>query len=194
VNSKISTALRWDPNGGAIANSMAESGAVEGEAIRWYAIRTRSRFEKKVECLLRPRGTETFLPLLKAVHRWSDRDKAIQAPLFHGYVFVRLRCTREQCLSILKTSGVLGFAGPGGRPSPIPDRDIEALQRLLKIKTPCTILPFLHQGQRVRIRGGVLDGVVGTLDSNNGKHLVVSIACIQRAVSVRIEGYEVEVA
>ena len=194
MNSKISTALLWDPNGGAIAGSTATSGAAENEDVRWYAIRTRSRFEKKVECLLRQRGTETFLPLLKTVHRWSDRDKAVQAPLFPGYVFVRLLCTHEQCLPIVKISGVLGFAGPGDQPSPIPDRDIEALQRLLETKTPCTILPFLHQGQRVRIRGGVLDGVVGTLDRSDGKHLVVSIACIQRSVSVRIEGYEVEVA
>jgi transcription antitermination factor NusG len=108
-------------------------------------------------------------------------------------LFVRLRCTRERRLSILETNGALAFAGPEFQPSPIPEHEIEALQRLLGTETPCTIRPFLHRGQRVRIRGGVLDGIIGTLDNNDGKHLVVSIACIQRAVSVRIEGYELEV-
>ena len=192
MNSKISTAQLWDPNGGAISNSTAEPGALQ--EVRWYAVRTRSRFEKRAESLLRQRGTETFLPLLKAVHRWSDRSKTIQSPLFNGYVFVRLRCTHDQRLSVLKTDGVIGFAGPADQPSPIPEHEMEALQRLLKMETPCTIRPFLHRGQRVRIRGGVLDGIVGILDNNDGKNLVVSITCIQRAVSVRIEGYELEVA
>lgn len=194
MNSKISTALLWDSNGGAIANTTASGNRDATQVSGWYALRTRSRFERKVEVALRRRGFVTFLPLLKAVHRWSDRGKTIQSPLFKGYLFLRLLCTREQRLLVLKTSGVLGFAGPDDKPSPIPDHEIEVLQRLLKTETPCTIRPFLHRGQRVRIRGGVLDGVEGILDNNDGKHLVVSITCIQRAVSVRIEGYELEVA
>jgi transcription antitermination factor NusG len=193
VSSKISTTPLWDSNGGAIAKCAAE--LEPGlETLQWYAIRTKSRFEKKIELLLRQRGAETFLPLLNAVHSWSDRRKTIHKPLFDGYVFVRVRLTCERRLSILRTSGVLAFAGPADRPSPVPDDQIGALQRLLKAETPCAIRASLHKGQRVRIRGGVLDGLVGILHDNEGKHLVVSIACIQRAVSVRIEGYELEVA
>jgi len=193
VSSKISTAPLWDSDGGAIAKGAADSGPGL-ETLQWYAIRTRSRFEKRIELVLRQRGAETFLPLLKAVHSWSDRRKTIHKPLFDGYVFVRVRLTREQRLSILRTGGVLAFAGSADLPSRIPDDQIEGLQRLLKAETPCAIRSFLHNGQRVRIRGGVLDGLVGILQDNEGKHLVVSIACIQRAVSVRIEGYELEVA
>ncbi len=194
MSSKISTAPLWELNGGAISNGAVGSGAAVIDDRRWYAIRTRSRFEKKVESLLRQQNIETFLPLLKAVHQWSDRGKTIRTPLFEGYVFIRLRCGREQRLEVLKARGVVGFAGPDDQPSPIPDHEIEALQRLLTLETPCTIRAFLHAGQRVRIRGGVLDGVVGTLDNNDGKHLVVSIACIQRALSIQIEGYELEIA
>lgn len=193
MNSKISTALPWDSNGGAIADHGAKAETVVGE-VHWYAIRTRARFEKKVESVLRQREIESFLPLLKAVHRWSDRCKAIHSPLFKGYVFVRLRCTRQARLAVLQTGGVLGFAGPDDQPFPIPDHEIEALQRVLKLQPACAIRAFLHPGQRVRIRGGILDGVEGTLDNSDGKHLVVSITCIQRAVAVRLEGYELEVA
>lgn len=139
-------------------------------------------------------GTETFLPLLKQVRHWSDRRKTVTAPLFPGYVFARLRDPREQRLPVLQITGVVGFAGGPHQPSSIPDSQIESLQRLLKADAPCTILPFLRDGQRVRIRGGALDGLQGILHDHGGKHLVISIECIQRAVSVQVEGYDLEVA
>jgi hypothetical protein len=52
--------------------------------------------------------------------------------------------------------------------------------------------PFLTTGQRVRIRGGCLDGLEGLLQKNDAKRLVISIESIQRAVAVQIEGYELE--
>lgn len=49
--------------------------------------------------------------------------------------------------------------------------------------------PSLKIGQRVRIRGGALDGVEGILVSRSGESTqVVSIDAIQRSVAVRIEG------
>jgi transcription antitermination factor NusG len=195
VTSKISTAGPWDSNGRAIARKkLAETDAAKPAAASWYAVQTRLRVEKKVESLLRLRGTETFLPLLEHVSRWSDRRKTITSPLFSGYVFARLQPTREQRLPILQMSGVLGFAGPADRPASIPDSQIEALRLLLKADTQCTIRPFLRSGQRVRIRGGALDGLEGFLHEGGGRHLVISIDCIQRAVSVQVEGYDLEVA
>jgi len=48
-------------------------------------------------------------------------------------------------------------------------------------------------GQRVRIRGGCLNGVEGILAAKNSdQSLVVSIELIQRSVAVRIDGYDVE--
>ncbi len=195
MTGKISTAGPWDPNGGAIAQrGLTVSVAAEPAADSWYAIHTRSRFEKQVECLLRLRGTETFLPLVRQVRRWNDRRKTIASPLFPGYLFARLRRLREQQLTILRTSGVVGFAGCQGRPAAVPDHQIEALKRLLQADPQCAIRPFLHSGQRVRIRGGALDGVEGILHENCGKHLVIAIECIQRAVSVQVEGYDLELA
>jgi hypothetical protein len=52
--------------------------------------------------------------------------------------------------------------------------------------------PFLTAGQRVRIRGGCLDGLEGILKENDASHLVISIESIQRSVAVQIEGYELE--
>jgi transcription antitermination factor NusG len=50
-------------------------------------------------------------------------------------------------------------------------------------------------GQRVRIKGGSLDGVEGILSARDeDKSLVVSVELIQRSLSVRISGYAVEPA
>ena len=53
--------------------------------------------------------------------------------------------------------------------------------------------PFISFGQRVRIRGGSLDGVEGILMRQSGEQsVVVSIELLRQSVSIRIEGYDVE--
>jgi hypothetical protein len=53
--------------------------------------------------------------------------------------------------------------------------------------------PYLTVNQRVRIRGGSLDGVEGVLlAKNTDQSLVVSIDLIQRSVAIRVSGYELE--
>src|SRR5208337_1509330 len=77
----------------------------------WYAIRTRSRHEKMVVKQLESLHVETFLPLLSQVHRWSDRRKRVELPLFPGYAFVRLVCSPDQRIRVVRTHGVVGFVG-----------------------------------------------------------------------------------
>jgi transcription antitermination factor NusG len=56
-----------------------------------------------------------------------------------------------------------------------------------------SVHPFLKIGQRVRIRGGSLDGVEGVLLSRDGdRTLIISVDAIQRSLAVRVEGYDVE--
>jgi hypothetical protein len=55
--------------------------------------------------------------------------------------------------------------------------------------------PFLNVGQHVRIRGGSLDGVHGILlEKQDDLSLVVPIPIIQRSLSIRLFGYQVEAA
>jgi transcription antitermination factor NusG len=157
----------------------------------WYVVQTRYRFENKIAAQLQRKGIETFLPVLNETHCWSDRQKTISLPLFSGYVFVRLppATCRTQ---LLRTEGVMGFVNIHGDANPVPSWQIDDLRRLLSQKLPCSLHAFLKVGQRVRIRGGCLDGVQGILAQSGQKTLVVSIECIQRAVAITIEGYELE--
>jgi transcription antitermination factor NusG len=192
----ISTAEQWDSVSEALPASRVQLGfapavhILAGET-RWYAIQIRAQFEKKVDWQLRRKGIETFLPLLRQVHQWSDRRKLVEIPLFAGYAFVRLQLSREMRLRVLETPGVLGFVGFQQGATPIPASQIDGLRRLLESETNCTIRPFLRNGQRVRIHGGALEGVEGILQEN-GKNLVISIECIQRSIAIKIQGYDLE--
>jgi len=160
---------------------------------RWYAVQTRPRHEKKVALQIEEKGISAFLPLLTRVHQWSDRRKVVQVPLFPCYAFVHLIPSDENRLCVLKTDGVLGFVGIRGDGLPIPEKEIESIRTLVARGASFAPYPFLKVGQRVRIRGGCLDGLEGILvarDSN--RNLIVSIDLIQRSVAVRIDGYDLE--
>ncbi len=139
---------------------------IRPDQVNWYALQTRARHEKSVAERLQEQNLITFLPLVREVHRWSDRRKVVELPLFMG----------------VRGQGV-----------PIPDEQIEAIRTLVAQQLPWSVHPFLKVGQRVRIRGGSLDAVEGILLSRNGdRTLVVSVDAIQRSLAVHIEGYDVE--
>lgn len=166
-------------------------GASEGAA--WYAVQTRSRHEKKVADEIADKGIPAFLPLVTRLHEWSDRHKQVQLPLFPGYVFVHTGAEANARVSVLRTPGVAGFVGSGGRGTPIPEKQIEDIRLILDRKIPFEEYPFVEVNQRVRIRGGSLDGVEGTLVAKNSdQSLMVSIDLIKRSILVRVSGYELE--
>jgi transcription antitermination factor NusG len=161
--------------------------------LRWYALHTRARHEKTVERRLRDQGMESYVPTTMEVHRWSDRKKKVEVPLFSCYVFIRCLLSAEDRTRVYKLESVHGFVGMGGSSLPIPDEQIESIQKVLTQTAPWRSYPFLKVGQRVRIRGGAMDGVEGVFLSENGDHsLIVSVDAIQRSMAVRIDGYDVE--
>lgn len=142
---------------------------------------------------LRQKNVWTYLPLSTQMHRWSDRKKLVEVPLFPGYAFVRMNRSDEDRLAILCTQGVVSIVGSQGFGTPIPSKQIEDVARLLDQAVPFALFSFLREGQRVRIKGGSLDGVEGVLvEKNSNQTLVVSVELIQRSVAVRIIGYDLE--
>jgi len=161
----------------------------------WFAVQTRSRHEKKVNCELREKGIHSFLPLHRERRRWSDRSQWVELPMFSQYVFVRLPGTGDSRIRVLQTSGVVQFVGSSVRGTPIPDEQIEGLQAIVSNCIPTAPHPFLQVGRRVRIRGGALEGIEGILSAiRNETNLVVSVDLIQKSVAIRINGFEVEPA
>src|SRR5947209_10451593 len=162
------------------------------ETPQWYAIRTRSRHEKIVSEQLEKQSLEAFLPLVKRTHKWSDRTKEVELPLFAGYNFVRLTLCSPDRLRVLQTHGVAGFVGVRGVGIPIPEAQIESLKTIVMKQIPFQDYPFLQVGQRVRIRGGALDGVEGILCQKGDRNLVISVEPIHRSLSICVDGYRFE--
>jgi transcription antitermination factor NusG len=164
------------------------------EEENWYAIHTMPRHERRIAGQLQVKGMFTFLPMLQQVHRWSDRRSKVEVPMFSCYVFLRMVATAEERLRVLRMPGVFGFVGSERRGTPIPDEQIESLRTAIDKNVPCLPYPFvISPGNRVRIRGGSLDGIEGILVRRGGdQSLVVSVELLCRSVSIRVEGYDIE--
>jgi transcription termination/antitermination protein NusG len=158
---------------------------------RWYAIRTRSRHEKRVRDRLAGHpDIEVFLPLYERRSRWKDRIKKIATPLFAGYCFVRFR--RADRSRILKTVGVVGLVSPSGDPEPIPDLEIEAIRALASTHLGYEPFPFLVEGTAVEVVRGPLMGVKGRLLRRDRElRVVLSVTLIRQSVSVEVDATDV---
>ena len=158
---------------------------------RWYALYTRSRHEKFVDEGLRGKRIETFLPLRRVKRHWSDRMKEVELPIFSGYIFVRIPLKDK--LEVLKTRGSVRFIGFNTFPTPIPERELEAVRRFVEEEIPVDPFPYLTAGNRVYVRSGPLKGIEGFIVRKD-KHmrLVISLDLLLQSISVEIDEALVE--
>jgi transcription elongation factor/antiterminator RfaH len=162
--------------------------------MNWYATYTRSKHEQKVNGRLEKKNIDTFLPLIERWSRRKDRRKRIHLPLFPGYLFVRTEMDARTHLEILKTGGVVRILCQDGKPAPIPDEQIHAIQVLIQNGVVVSPHPYLKEGMRVRVVNGPLRGLEGILiKAKSNKHrLILSVDLIQESVSVEIDELDVE--
>ena len=150
----------------------------------WYAVRVRSNFENTVSTVLRGKGYQEFLPTHRS--RTKTTHKAIELPLFPGYVFCRLDITKR--LPVMITPGVVNFVSFGSTPCAIPDEEIEAVQQMVRSKLPVGPWPHLRAGQKILIERGPLAGLEGMLVEHKGAfRIAVSISLLQRTIVAEID-------
>jgi len=161
------------------------------DELRWYAIYTRSRHEKRIKDRLEHQSLESFLPLYQAVHRWKDRRMLVSLPLFPGYLFVRM-VLREHRRPVITVPGVVSLVGRPGCPAPIEDDEIDSLRRCSLRGQSMMPHPFLTVGRRVRVLRGPLADLEGILIRRKGKsRLILSVQLIARSVAVEVDGSDV---
>lgn len=157
----------------------------------WFALCVRSNFEKRAGDLLKERGFQQFSATYRCKTRWSDRVKWVDRPLFPGYLFCRF--DPQNWLPVLQTPGVARAVSFAGKPIPVEEQEIACLQRLLSSAVPLFPRPFLHTGQKVRIKYGPLAGLEGILEEfEKNYRIVVSVSLLQRSVSAEIDADWVE--
>ncbi len=95
---------------------------------RWYAVATQPKGEPRAEFNLRRQGFETWLPRIRRVVRHARRTEERTAPLFPGYLFVRLDPDVGPWRCINGTFGVRHLVSFGERPAPVPESFIDSLR------------------------------------------------------------------
>lgn len=151
----------------------------------WYALYTRPNFEKKVDARLQELGLHSYLPLTMQVRQWSDRKKKIEVPLFRCYVFVYTD-PKERLLS-LKPRGVICMLNTKGKPSRIPDWEIDAVKRMLANDLEPETVERFKPGDLVEIVAGPLAGLQGILLENRGSdRVIIPLEGIGHSVSVKV--------
>jgi transcription antitermination factor NusG len=159
---------------------------------QWFAVQTRYRYEQRVAGDLTAKGVETYLPLLREVHRWTDRKKPMEIPAFDGYLFVRFEETQRNRVRVLETSGVVRLLGNQSGLEPVPDLEIESLRRSLESGASCIRHPYLAAGTLLRIERGPLRGLEGRLVREaNALRLVVCVASVGQAIAVEVARQDV---
>jgi transcription antitermination factor NusG len=160
----------------------------------WYAIRTRSNFEKRIAGELGEKGLEPYLPAYEETRQWKDRKQKIAVPLFAGYLFARFLASPEERLRVLKTAGVVRILGHDGRIEPIPEEQIEAVRTVLNSRVVCFAQPLLREGVRVRVVRGALEGLEGAMVRRKKQaRLVISIPLLNQSVVAEVNTHDVEV-
>lgn len=160
----------------------------------WYALYVKSRHEFVAEQECRRRGVETFLPAVRRLRRWKDREKFVEFPMFPGYLFVNVSPDPETFLDVLKARGVVTFISlEPGAPTPVPQEEIRSLKLLIESGEEIDMYPNLAQGSRVRVKRGPLKGAEGVLRKKEEKYLfLLNIELLGRSLGVRVYADDVE--
>lgn len=157
---------------------------------KWHVLWTRSHCEQSVHDQLAAKGIHLFLPTIDVWSRRNGVRYRSNVPMFSGYLFLHHAMDKASYLEVCKARGFVKLLGERWDClAEVPEREIQAIQRVHNARLPTRPHPFLQEGQRVRITQGLLADVEGILLRNkpNKGLLVVSVDLLQRSVAVEID-------
>ncbi|EYE87534.1 antitermination factor NusG [Fervidicella metallireducens AeB] len=138
---------------------------------KWYVVHTYSGYENKVKANLEKtidnRGLHDFIqdvqiPMEELVETKNEKTKVVQRKKYPGYVLVKMLMTDEAWYVVRNTRGVTGFVGPGSKPVPLTDEEVESMgivQPLVNID--------VEVGENVNIISGPLENFVAQIQEIN---------------------------
>jgi len=164
----------------------------------WYVVHTYSGYENKVSTninkIVENRNLshligQVVVPVEKVVDVSDKAEKEVEHKLFPGYVLVKMIMTDESWHVVRNTRGVTGFVGPGSKPIPLTDAEVEALG--VEVRT--YILNF-GVGDSVKICSGPLSGYVAVVDyiSEDRRKIKVVASMFGREMALELDSADVE--
>ena len=106
--------------------------------MRWYVAHTYSGYENKVkanlEKIVENRGmqdliTDVRIPVEMISEGEGDEAKQVESKLLPSYVLVRMIMCDESWHVVRNIRGVTGFVGPGSKPVPLTEEEVQLYKR-----------------------------------------------------------------
>ena len=127
-------------------------------------------------------GLESFVPIRREMHRWSDRRRLVDVLLVPRYVFVH--CTEQDRRSALsREPRISGFLSFQGKPAVVRDAEMDTFRAMVDSGRTVRVSPeMLAPGDRVRVMSGPLMGMECELVSvGSGRCLAVRLGALGTA-------------
>lgn len=168
------------------------------EEAKWYVVHTYSGYENKVkaniEKVVENRSMQELIldvavPMEEQIEIKDGKKKASLKKVFPGYVLVKMIMSDESWYVVRNTRGVTGFVGPGSKPVPLTDEEVENMGVTEK---PVEI--NLEVGETVRVISGPLENFVALIQEiNTEKHKIKGLVnMFGRETPVELEYNQVE--
>ena len=167
---------------------------------KWFVAHTYSGYENKVkdsiEKTVENRGLgdligDVRIPMEEAVEENEQGvKKTVSRKIYPGYVFIKMKMTDESWYVVRNTRGCTGFVGPGSKPVPLSDGEVERLG-VEEVKADLPI----NVGDTVRIADGSMEGFMGEVLEINHEKRKVSVMVTMfggREMQVEFDFYQVE--
>ena len=165
----------------------------------WYVVHTYSGYENKVKANidktienrhLEDQILEVRVPMEDVVELNNGEKKQVQKKMFPGYVLIHMVMNDDTWYVVRNTRGVTGFVGPGSKPVPLTEKEIDALG----ISMVREVEVDFEEGDSVVVTGGVWKDTVGVVQSiNEAKQIVtISVELFGRETPVEISFAEVK--
>tara|TARA_B100000902_G_scaffold363803_1_gene383289 strand:- start:118 stop:864 length:747 start_codon:yes stop_codon:yes gene_type:complete len=155
---------------------------------KWFVVHTQSGYEKKVKQNLEARVQsfdmedkiyEVVVPMEDVTEFRNGQRVVVQKKMFPGYLLIRSRRNDDVHHMIRNTPGVTGFAGPGGKPSPLRRKEVDNFLAIKKDgdEPQRKIKPRLlyELNESVRIKEGPFADFQGEIVEINEEQLKVKV-------------------
>ena len=164
----------------------------------WYVVHTYSGYENKVKANidktienrhLEDQILEVRVPMEDVEETKDGKRKLVQKKMFPGYVLIHMIMNDDTWYVVRNTRGVTGFVGPGSKPVPLTETEMDRLG----IQNVVVQIDF-EEGDSVVVTGGVWKDTVGGVQSiNEAKRIVtINVEMFGRETPVEISFAEVK--
>ncbi len=168
----------------------------------WYVVHTYAGYENKVKTNLEKRVESmemqdkifrVLVPMEKEMEIKNGKKKTTLKKVFPGYVLVEMIVADDSWYVVRNTPGVTGFVGPGSKPIPLSQAEINQILKQMGMDDPKPKIDFTA-GESVRVIDGPFANFVGNIEEVlvERRKIKVLVSMFGRETPVELDYFQVE--